>query len=332
MLTIKSDKTSLLDLSIAELRRVAWKHIDVREFLDELADPKLLTRLMYGSGKQILVEMTSYDQYLRYCHEDTIAKMIDAMIALGNTYIIDSSMFYDGKQYSIEFLTKYADYIALNYVERQKSLTPEFVAKYSHKMDMEDFWMRFDRTIGISNIKQFIDYNNGMFRDEIMDSEILQYCTRSDLISLDMEVPDFYDTVMTEQRVMSGDPCNDGQRSYAIWLRKYRRVFNDPEGFPTWNNLLELYKKYPSMNKNSYVDWLYSRAVHNSEEYVSEFDEHLSYNVGEISVHTYQNITDTENSNEAQEAFLVEFSDVLTPTPRRTPARDPATGRFVSSN
>lgn len=345
MLTIKSEKTSLMDLSINELSNVAWEYLEVEEFVDDLNNPNFLARMMYGKNKEVLASLTKCDNFIAYVPEAFLAKMIDARKIQTEHFKIGTSMFYDGKQYSIEFLTKYADHIELYHVEYQKSITPEFLEKYHNEIDVSSFWSRFDRTFGIENLKHFATYKNGMFLEEIQESEAIRYLTISDLESLGMPVPDYYHNVMTEQRVMSGDPCNDGQRSFSIWLRKYRRVSNNPTGFPTWNDLLELYKKYPRMNQHSYVDWLHDRAVTNREDYVNEYPEHLSYSPSNISFGEYRDIAGEDHK---EEDYAIEFSDVLQPEPqmvnvtvevtpdvqvaRRVPARDPVTGRFVSAN
>lgn len=359
MLTIKSDKTSLLDLSIRDLRNVAWEHLRLRDFEEDFKNPKLLGRLKY-IGNDLLVNFSYNDVFLMNCPEEFIEAMIIARIKNGERrFCLDSSMFYDRKQYSIEFLTKYAEHLPMNYAEHQKSITPEFLDRHYDRMDTGEFWGNFGDSVGMDKLSEFLTYSNGRFKDEMLDSSLMRYCTKDDLIALNMTVPNFYDNVMTEQRVMSGDPCNDGQRSFSIWLRKYRRVNNDPNGFPTWNDLLELYKKYPRMNQHGYVDWLHHRAVTNDERYVNEYPEHLSYSPKEITFDGYRHVAGEENQ---KEDFEIEFADVnetpdnSTSKSEEQPAqsedqtvepdvavavampnttvrisRDPATGRFVST-
>lgn len=336
MLTIKSDKTSLMDLSINDLQNVAWEYLEVEDFLDDLKNPNFLARMMYGKNKEVLDSLCEHDNFLVHAPEEFMAKMIDARKVKYEHFKLSTMMFYDRKQYSIEFLTKYAEHIEMYHVEHQKSITPEFFEKYHDEIDVSSFWERFDRTFGVEKLKEFAKHKNGMFLDEINDSEVIRYLTICDLENLELPVPDYYHNVMTEQRVMSGEPCNDGQRSFSIWLRKYRRVSNNPTGFPTWNDLLELYKKYPRMNQHSYVDWLYARAVYKDADAVNEYPQHLSYSPKNISVNEY---LDEAGDDHKEEDYKIEFADVLQPeiTPdvqvaRPAPARDPATGRFVSAN
>lgn len=345
MLTIKSDKTSLMDLSINDLQNVAWEHIDVEEFIEDLKNPNFVARMMYGKNREVLSTFCEFDNFLTHAPEEFMVKMIEAKKTKNSHFKLSTMMFYDRKQYSIEFLTKYADHIEMYHVEHQSSITPEFLEKYHDSMDVNTFWERFNRTFGNDKLKDFAHYKNGMFLEEIQASDVIRYLTISDLQNLELPAPDYYNNVMTEQRVMSGEPCNDGQRSFSIWLRKYRRVSNNPTGFPTWNELLELYKKYPRMNQNGYVDWLHSRAVFKDEQTVDMYPEQLSYSPKEISFNAY---IDEAGDDHKEEDYKIEFADVLEPeqhtvqvtvqiTPdvevaRRMPARDPATGRFISSN
>lgn len=308
MLTIKSSKTSLLDLSIKDLSNVAWNFLDVHEFADELSNPKLLTRLMYQSNKKILADMIEEEKYLMVCSEPTISKMIDAYLEVypEDDLRLDGCMFYDEKQYSLEFLQKYKKYIRLYHVEHQKCITPQFLAENYDSMDTNEFWANFSTVIGIEKLPEFITYNNGELKNEIMKSKAIIHVPKKQLIELNIDVPAYYDTVLTEQRIMSGQPCNDGQRSFMIWLRKFRRTTNNSTAYPTWNELLELYQQHPRMNHNGYIDWIYSMALFNSPETVQQYNEKLSYSPSNISAAVY--VAETETGTD--EDFAIEFSDV----------------------
>ena len=309
MLTIKSSKTSLLDLSIYELANVAWEYLEIPDFVEELSNPKLLTRLMYGSNKKILADFTEHEPFLMYCSEFTISKMIDAYLEVYQVdeLRLDSCMFYNNKQYSLEFLEKYKQYIRLYHVDRQQCLTPEFVAKNRNEMDTNEFWANFSTVIGNERLREFIEYNDGELKDDIMHSRAIRMLTANQLIELGLPVPDHYNTVLTEQRIMSGQPCNDGQRSFTIWLRKFRRTTNNSTAYPTWNELLELYKKYPRMNNDGYIDWIFSMALFNSEETVQSYSEKLSYSPERITVSDYI----SEAGSGTEEDYEIEFSDVI---------------------
>ena len=370
MITLKSEKTNLMDLSFEELRNVAWEAIDADSFAKEINNPNFIARVMYAD-KNILVQLSKNDDFIAISNEYMISKMLDVRLLNENNFKLSSSMFQDRKQFSLEFIEKYINNIHINYLEYQSCITPEFLDIHYDRMDVDEFWDNFFSTIGAERAAQFVTYKNGQFCDLVMSSESLRYATAEDLTTLGLPVPDYYNTVMTEQRVMSGEPCGDGQRSFTIWLRKYRRVFNDPKGYPTWNNLLELFKRHPRMNQHDYVEWLFERALKKSEERVSEFSETLSFNAATVEREVYANITGSET---AQEDYEIEFSDVLHPemnedvqvnstenelveilnagfppvdanpltwlnmsfpvvevTPARVQPRDPVTGRFIST-
>lgn len=305
MLTIKSEKTSLLDLSINELRDVAWDYIDAKQFVDELKDPKLLTRLMYGKNKEIFSVIFDSENisFMLYAPNEFLAKMIDALKEKGEPFTLSSHIF-SKRQFSLDFLNKYADNLNLYHAERQESIDVNFLDKYYDRLDISSFWEHFHKNSTTERIKEFVLFGDGKYKEDMTNFGAIKFLTADELNSIGLEVPEYYNNVMTEQRVMSGDPCSDGQRSFSIWLRKYRRVHNDPTGFPTWNQLLELYKKYPRMNNNGYIDWLYSRAVKNSDSYVQQFDNELSYSPSNITYSDYRDIAGDENS---QEDFKIEF-------------------------
>lgn len=312
MLTRISDKTSLLDLSLAELKIVAWRYLEESEdYQDELSNKVLLNRL-FVAAPDVLASWINLSNILYYINEECLIRCIDANYKIGNReFKIETSMFHNEQQYSLEFLENYKQHIHMDYAEHQHCITPKFLDENSSIMDVDNFFDHFARNKGVDAYQEFYNYNDA-FREYLENSDVLEYATIEDCERIGITPPENLYTVMNEQRVMSGDPCGDGQRSYSIWLRKYRRVNNDPEGYPTWNDLLVLYKKHPRMNANGYVDWLKERAVNNTERQVQRAERKLTYNLKEINVNDYSSVTGV-SVDEANATFQEEFMDVLNP-------------------
>lgn len=314
MLTRISDKTSLLDLSFADLKSVAWDRLDYsdEQIVKEIGNPVILNRLLH-TAPAVLAEWNSHSYILTHLTEEGLERIITANLKVGNTrFELSTSMFHDRKQYSKDFIVRNKKHIDYNYIEHQQWITPDFLYEHRNEMDVENFFDSFASNKGIAAYEEFNTFMDGHWSSKLDQSDLLCYATIEECKQLGITPPASLYAVITEQRVMSGDPCGDGQRSYAIWLRKYRRVFNDPEGYPTWDHLLQLFKKHPRMNSSGYVDWLRHRVVNHSEEVVRAADEHLSYSPRNINVHAYQEVTG-ESNNEAEANFNTEFMDVVNP-------------------
>ncbi|QXO12215.1 hypothetical protein pEaSNUABM44_00554 [Erwinia phage pEa_SNUABM_44] len=294
MLAFKSDKTSLLDLSVEEIRRLAWRHMDFSDFEDEINDKKFLIRMRLAD-KNMFSYILTRDEVC-FLNKETIGFMLES---LGSDFTeeVNANMFRDNAQYPIEFLERYNRNIPMYHVEHQKCITPEFLSKYKNRMDLSNFWSRFSRNHDVSTYAVWANYNDGEFRSDMEEYCVTRYYTAAQLASCGMTAPEYYNNIMNEQRVMSGDPCSDGQRSYAIWLRKYRRTFKDETGYPTWDQLLQLFEQHPRMNNNGYIDWLFDRAVRHDDEYISEYRETLE--IGEVSERAYANETGETPDGEA---------------------------------
>lgn len=304
MFNYKLENTSLLDLSFDELRNVSWKMINIYDFVDEIFSPTFLTRLNYADPS-VLADFLNWTEFLTHGTEYAISKCIDASIALNKPiFELDNAMFYN-TQYSREFLEKYEDYIPWYYAENQQSLTPELVDNHYGLMDTTCFFNNILKNHNIESVKEFINYQNGKFKNDVLSSYSLRLLTKTKLNELGIDAPEYYNTVINEQRIMSGEPCNDGQRSFIIWLRKYRRI-TKTDNYPTWNELLEFYEKYPSMNQSEYINWIYDNCLLYSETTVSQYPSKLLYLPKNVTFYDYENVTSSTS-----EEYEIEFSDVL---------------------
>ncbi|SOK58782.1 hypothetical protein [Yersinia phage fHe-Yen9-04] len=268
MLAAKSTKTSLLDLSIDEIRQIAWLYMNVNSFQEDMNNTDFLRRA-YLADKELLVKFLTDDDMIRCLSLETINFILEMLEdSLSELFDDDKISRYIvlKHQLPIEFLERYATILPLYHAEHQLSITPEFYSKYHSLFDDEAFWGHFASN-HTSDFNTWATYNDGELVDKVFDNSVTRYFTKAKLIEHNMMVPNFYDNVVNEQRIMAGDPCSDGQRSYAIWLRKYRRTYNDQTGYPTWGQLLELFEKHPRMNHDGYIDWLFNRVVRD------EFDE-----------------------------------------------------------
>lgn len=303
MLAIISEEKSLLNLSVNDIRKIAWKHLNLTDFVDELNDLKFLERFHYAScikfQEQFLTEILSEHMYL--FNETSLQFIIDKIYSTRNNFYIPSSMFYNSTQYSLEFIVKNEKHLSMYHIEKQKSLTPEFVYEHQNDMDMNGLWDALSENPDMEKIKEYVNFNDGFFQNDIKDCGVFKFMVAEDLNNIGMTVPDYYNNIIHPQRVMSGDPCNDGQRSYSIWLRKFRREFNKPDEYPTWNELLCLYKKHPRMNHNGYIDWLYGRAAKNDDDDIKSYSTQLTIDVTAISQYDEECEVDEEEECEVSD-------------------------------
>jgi hypothetical protein len=313
MLTIISEKTSLRDLSISELRRVSWNNIDPSEFTEDLNDTNFLARLSYAN-KVKLVEMVDWGDFVVEMNEDALMMLISAHKQLYSRtrFQLSSRMFETDKQFSLEFLTTNARYLYLHGSFSQDCVTPEFVEEQSDYINYGHFFEHFLRRNDIDKLRPFITYKNGMFLRWISSSRSVRYMNREMLNHLNFPVPSYQDTIITEQRIMSGQPCDDGQRSFTIWLRKFRRVTGRVNDYPTWDEMLSLMKSHPRLNNNGYVDWIYSNCLTNSDQVINQYPTSLSYQPTRVRIDAYRHITGVDNE-QANEDYNVEFYDVVNP-------------------
>lgn len=314
MLTRISDKTSLLDLSFADLKMVAWEHLDYsdEQILNEIRNPTILNRLLH-TAPQVLAEWNTNHHLIDLLSEEGLERIVTANIKIGNRdFMFSTAMFHESRQYSKDFIVRNKAHINYNHIEHQKWITPDFLYEHRDEMDVDNFFENFAINKGIAAYEEFNTFNDGYWSSKLDQSDLLCYATIEDCEKIGITPPANLYVVMTEQRVMSGEPCSDGQRSFSIWLRKYRRVFNDPAGYPTWDHLLQLFKKHPRMNSSGYVDWLRHRVINHSEAVVRRADENLSYSPTNISVNDYQEVTGTSRV-EAETNFDTEFMDVTNP-------------------
>ncbi|UYE98944.1 hypothetical protein XbC2_549 [Xanthomonas phage XbC2] len=319
MLTVTSEKTSLRDLTIAELRRVAWEHIDPSEFVEDFNDLNFLARVNYASRRTI-ANWVDWGSILCVMNEPALDFVISTRKQVSRSrFYLDSEMWGYEKQYSLEFLTKHAKHLYLNGAHQQKCITPEFLEKFEDHINYSHFFERFLQTRDIDVLREFLMYKDGLFRRYIMQSRSMRYLNREALEELNQPVPDYYDTVITEQRIMSGQPCDDGQRSFTIWLRKFRRVTGRPNDYPTWNEMLTLMKSHPRLNQNGYVDWIMGRCLENTPEEVAQYPERLSFNPKRVERDAYRHITGTDETT-GDADFNIEFADVINPQPVQTQA------------
>lgn len=314
MLTRISTKSSLLDLSFDDLKQVAWELLDYddQQIINEIINPVIHNRLLHTAPK-ILAEWYNQNSIITHFDEAGLERIITANIKVGvSRFNLSCIIFNDRKQYSKDFIVRNKEYIDYNYIEHQEWITPDFLYENRDLMDVSNFFDCFASNQGISAYEEFNSFMDGVWSSKLDQSDLLCYATIDECKELGITPPANLHAVITEQRVMSGDPCGDGQRSYAIWLRKYRREFNDPNGYPTWDHLLQLFKKHPRMNSNGYVDWLRHQVVNHSEAIVSRAVPHLSYSPTNINVLVYQEVTGVSH-NEAETNFNTEFLDVTNP-------------------
>jgi len=313
MLTVTSEKTSLRDLTIAELRRVAWHHIEPSEFVEDFNDLNFLARVNYAARRTI-AEWIDWGSILNVMEEPALEFVISSrkQASPRSSFHLDSDIWSNGKQYSLEFLTNNARHLYLDHAHQQLSITPEFLEKFEHQISYNRFFDRFLQARDSDVLREFLMYKDGMFRRFIMQSRSMRYLNREALEDLNQPVPDYYDTVITEQRIMSGQPCDDGQRSFTIWLRKFRRVTGRVNDYPTWNEMLTLMKSHPRLNQNGYVDWIMGRCLENTPEEVAQYPARLSFNPKRVERDAYRHITGTDEST-GNEDYNVEFADVIDP-------------------
>ncbi len=302
-----SEKTSLLDLTINELSRVIWNDVN----LEELTNPVLLNRfkllgdgfLSYAierisdsTGETIQFSTEQYHEYVLPSYLSAYESASDK-----NKAAVVSTSFFK-YQHPIDVLEKYAAVLPLYYAEEQESLTPEFVEKYADRMDMHRFLLNL-RKSGFQRLKTFLTYKDGHYDKYVQDINILKFCTKDELTELGREIPECYDYIVDEKRIMSCDPCKDGQRSYYVWLRKYRKV-TGTDGYPTWNDILEAYKKYPKMNASDCVGWIYDHVL--DERDIMDSPDKLS--ITEISAYE---VIDVLGNSEENQKFAEEISGDL---------------------
>lgn len=313
MLTIISEKTSLRDLSISELRRVSWNHIDASNFTEDLNDTNFLARLSYANKTQF-AKMADWGDFVSEMREEALTMLISAYKQLypRSRFQINSSMFNSGVQYSLEFLTTNAHYLYLHSCFSQDCVTPEFIEEQSDYINYGHFFEHFLRNSDIEKLRPFITYKNGMFLRWINSSRSVRYMNREILNHLNLPVPSYQDTLISEQRIMSGQPCDDGQRSFTIWLRKFRRVTGRVNDYPTWDEMLTLMKSHPRLNNNGYVDWIYSNCLTNSDDEIARYPTSLSYQPTRVRLDAYGHITGVD-IGQAEEDYNVEFADVVNP-------------------
>lgn len=319
MLTVTSEKTSLRDLTIAELRRVAWNRINPDEFVEDFNDLNFLARVNYASRRTI-AEWVDWGSILRVMDEPALEFVISTRKQVSRSrFYLDSEVWCSEKQYSLEFLTKHANHLYLNHAHQQKCITPEFLEKFRDHINYSHFFDQFLQSRNTDVLREFLLYKDGLFSRHIMQSRGMRYLNREALKELNQPVPDYYDTVITEQRIMSGQPCDDGQRSFTIWLRKFRRVTGRPNDYPTWNEMLTLMKTHPRLNQNGYVDWIMGRCLENTPEEVAQYPERLSFNPKRVERDAYRHITGTDETT-GDADFNIEFADVINPQPVQTPS------------
>lgn len=294
------EDSNLIDLPVELLHKVEWEYMDLCDFIEDFNNIIMLERLaeVYKDVKEDHIFLKLFE-IAHHLDDETLEFITAHLVGIDYPDLsIGGSVFYDGRQLPREYVEKYADYMDLYNVERQGWIDPEFFEKYEHRMDVSSFWGNFNTYHTFENMKEWFMYSNGKYVPTMMEYGVCNNITAQEFTELGIPVPDCYNTVITAQRIMSGDPCNDGQRSFAIWLRKYRRVYNDPDGFPTWGNLIELCKKHPRMNNDGYVDWIHSRALFNSEEEVSNYPTELQINVRRIDDDDYARaVRDTSDDN-----------------------------------
>lgn len=312
MLTVTSEKTSLRDLTIAELRRVAWQHIKPSEFVEDFNDLNFLSRVNYASRRTI-AGWVDWGSVLSVMEEPALEFVINTRKQVSRSrFLLDSDIWCNEKQYSLEFLTKNAAHLYLDHAYQQKCITAEFIEKFKDQINYSRFFDRFLQYRDFEALREFLMYKDGLFRRYIMQSRSVRYLNRETLEALNQPVPDYFDTVITEQRIMSGQPCDDGQRSFTIWLRKFRRVTGRMNDYPTWNEMLTLMKSHPRLNQKGYVDWIMSRCLENSPEEIAQYPEQLSYRPERVQRDEYRHITGTDEST-SNEDYNIEFSDVIDP-------------------
>jgi hypothetical protein len=316
MLTEKSEKTSLRDLTIAEIRRVSWRNIDPSEFVEDFNDLTFLARVNYADPG-VVANWVDWGGILSVMHEAALEFVISSkkQRARQRRFQLDSDMWSSQVQFSADFLKRNARYLYLNGAVYQRCITPEFLDEFRDQISYNHFFDRFlqYRDGDEALLHDFLVYKDGMFRRWIMQSKGMRYLTRAGLESMNQPVPEYYDTVIDEQRIMSGQPCDDGQRSFTIWLRKFRRVTGRPNDYPTWNEMLTLMKSHPRLNHNGYVDWIMGRCLENSPETVAQYPERLSYRPNRVERESYTHITGV-NEAQGEADFQIEFADVLDPT------------------
>lgn len=285
------EQTELMALPISVLPNIEWECMDLDDFTDEFRNPKMIRRLKYAcrdiKSKHIFSRLLrnlphNYDV-------DQIIDMVNHLKEIGHEpVVIGATMFNNKRQFPREFIEANLDSIEMYHIENQGWIDPEFFEKHSGNMDRDNFWEQFGRVRTPEQIRYWYEYNNNQYVETMTYNNVFEQFTVQQLNEIGIPVPDYYNTVITAQRIMSGDPCHDGQRSYAIWLRKYRRVYNDPDGYPTWGHLMELCHKHPRMNNDGYVDWIRSRCLHNSEEVVRQARATLEIKPKSITEDTYQ--------------------------------------------
>lgn len=292
--------TELLDLPIETLRKVEWDYMDLYDFSSEFNNEILLQRLadVFKDVKENHIFHKLFD-IGNLLEDSTLEFITDNLIEIGYPeFSINGSIFYDGRQLPREYVEKHASRIDMYNIERQGWIDPEFFEKYEDRMDVGAFWNVFGEYRTFEDMKVWFTFEDGKYVQTMMEHGVCNKVTAAQFTEIGLPVPECYNTVITAQRIMSGDPCNDGQRSFAIWLRKYRRVYNDPDGFPTWDNLIELCQKHPRMNNDGYVDWIHSRALFNSEQVVSTYPTELGINVRRIDDDDYaREVRNTSDDN-----------------------------------
>lgn len=312
MLTIMSEKTNLRDLTIAEIRRVAWQNIDPEEFIEDFNDLSFLARVNYAARKTI-ADWVDMGSILSVMDEPALQFIISTRKQVSRScFMLDTEIFGNGKQFSLEFLTKNANNLYLDCAYKQNCITPEFIEKFRNKINYERFFSRFAESRNLNMLREYLIYKDGLFRPYIMNSKVMRYLDSEVLEELEQPIPAYYNTVITEQRIMSGQPCDDGQRSFTIWLRKFRRVTGRENDYPTWNEMLTLMKTHPRLNANGYVDWIIQRCLHNTPEEVSLYPERLSYRPDNVRREAYISVTGTDET-QGEADFNIEFADVINP-------------------
>lgn len=324
MLSILSSKESLLDLSINELRKISWRSINISEFEEELKNEILIERmrLAYKDYKVELDTLTTFScDWMPTQHR---AMYFEFITKVNNEFTgrISEYAFYPNQQYSPEFMAKYITKDTIEYEKyyaKQKWVTPDlfdkFVVELSYfRPDM--FFSEFtsvEDEMGGFTFAEWYTMKDGKYKSYIdRYSEVFRYAAPSDLEQKGIPIPDHYSTVLTEQRIMSNGPCDPGQRAYAVWLKKYRRSSGDKTGFPTWGQLMELFKKHPKMDRHGYVGWIFDGALFRSENDVSEAPEHLS--IQYIDGSQYVNETDDDTVPSDQQIDISTDEDLnITP-------------------
>lgn len=309
-LNVLSTKTDFNDLTIEEWSKVYFDSA-VLPF-DFVLTSEMIDRIILAGRIDILfICLKEFDISLIHCTEQDYDKFLGLVKEEfpGSKHFASSIMWASAtNQFSIEFLKKYKDCIGVCNIHNQKSLTLDFVYENLNSIYAETFFdetyfdyidsdILEDETRSLL-LKDALNYKEGVFEKYIFPNNF-------DLAEIAQEefeekigiVPKYFSTVIDEHRILSGEPCNNGKRSYLIWLAKFRRIKQDPQAYPTWGELYTLSQEHPLMDRSGYIAWIWDNVLFNSEEDMKDYGSTVTFTKDDNEELTIKDIPETVIDN-----------------------------------